>query len=91
MTITTQIKIAQTREVARTASNTTTSTITDANTNVQPQVQIKKSRPLSFIPHEKQCSSKQGRNTEEEKGEDFTSYENQDIKSYDKLVAESVQ
>ena len=49
MTISTQIKIVQTKKVASTETTTTTSIGTGVDANVRPQVQILKSAPLPRI------------------------------------------
>ena len=70
-------KIIQTKKVASNATST-------AATNVQPHVQIvkSKSRPLPSIPQEKQCGSEQERVADTQKLEEITTDDNEDIYLY---------
>ena len=81
ISIPTHIKIIQTKKVASKATST-------AATNVQPHVQIvkSKSRPLPSIPQERLCGSEQERKTDTRKLEEITADDNEDIYSYDRLV-----
>ena len=77
VSIPTHIKIIQTKKVASNATST-------AATNVQPHVQIvkSKSRPLPSIPQEKQCGSEQERVADTQKLEEITTDDNEDIYLY---------
>ena len=83
VSITTHIKIIQTKKVASNATST-------AATNVQPHVQIvkSKSRPLLSIPQEKQCGSEQEREADTQKLEEIATDDNEDIYSFDRLVGQ---
>ena len=83
VSILTHIKIIQTKKVASNATST-------AATNVQPHVQIvkSKSRPLLSIPQEKQCGSEQEREADTQKLEEIATDDNEDIYSFDRLVGQ---